>query len=158
MGVTRNIRDRLIAIQKTITVNGTTCKAAPSMPYSNQDFELPLFVNIPGRRTTTRTATQMLEDARTWTMRCYIKKAILGLPTETEDFDLDLIDAVDDVFVGLRRLDLNGVPLDNVDNVRYDGDNGIVIQRMPSGNDDRSAYRAIDFLLTVISSRQANCI
>lgn len=157
MGVTRDVRDRLIAIQRTISVNGTTCQAAPSMPRGIQAFELPLFVNIPGRRTTTRTAQMLYDDARQWTMRCYIEQAALGLRTENEDFDLDLIDAVDAMFVNKRRLELNGLPQDFVTDVTYGGDNGLQIQRIPAANGDQSAYRAIDFLLTIVTVRQGTC-
>jgi len=52
MGITTDIRDRLIAIERTMVYGGKNVLAAAYIPEKAQPYQTPIFINIP--RTATR--------------------------------------------------------------------------------------------------------
>lgn len=157
MAITRDIRDRLIALERTITVGTITLDAATFVPLGIQPFETPIFVNYPRARRRVRTAGTFYTITRNWDLTCYIAPGPTLLPGgETEDFILDLIDAVDAFFLTRPRLELDGAALDFVEPSIMSGDAGVNNRSYTLEDGSEVTYYIVTFNLPV--SYQSHCV
>jgi len=149
MGVSTNIRDRLIAIEKTMVYDGANVKAALYIPENIQPFQLPLFINFPKGGARSRREDTAFIIERTWTLRLIGRKEGDGGRNENEDRMFDLIDLTYDLFLPRQRLELSGRGLDNIASVSLTGDSGIVLSRYPTGSQDHASFYSVDFNMSV---------
>ena len=161
MAISRDIRDRLIALERTITVGAApdtiTLKAATFVPLGIQPFETPVFVNYPRAATRVRTADTFYTITRIWDLTCFISAAPTVLqPGETEDFILDLIDAVYAFFLTRPRLELDGAALDFVEPSVMSGDTGVSTRNYTLNDASKVSYYVVTFNLPI--SYQSHCI
>jgi len=156
VAITTDIRDRLVALQRSITVNGETMSASEYVSLGIGQFDLPLFVNFPLGSVRVQTAGTFFTITRNWNMRCYGSTAPTKVrPDQTEEWMYDIIDATYAFFLPKQRLELNGAPLDFVELALLTGDSGIQIMTYPQ--DDQSVnYYTVTFNLQV--SYQSHCI
>jgi hypothetical protein len=157
MAISTDIRDRYIALEKTITVGTRTLKAATYVPLGIESFETPIFVNYPRTATRVRTADTYFTITRLWDLTCYITAApTVVQPGQTEDFCLDLIDAVYAFFLPRQRLELNGEPLDFIEQAVLSGDTGVTNRNYTLGDAAKVSYYIVTFNMAV--SYQSHCI
>lgn len=157
MAISRDIRDRLIALERTITVGSKTMKAAASVPLGIQPFQTPVFVNYPRALTRVRTADTFYTLTRVWDLTCFITAApTVVQPGQTEDFILDLTDAVYAFFLPRPRLELSGAPLNFVQPSILSGDTGVSTRNYTLDDTSKVSYNIVTFNLPV--SYQSFCI
>jgi hypothetical protein len=157
MAISTDIRDRLIALERTITVGTETLKAATFVPLGIEPFDTPIFVNYPRAATRVRTADTYFTITRNWDLTCYIVAApTVVQPGQTEDFCLDLIDAVYTFFLTRQRLELSGAALDFVEQAVLSGDTGVTARNYTLGDTKKVSYYIVTFNMAV--SYQSHCI
>lgn len=148
MAISTDIRDRLIALERTITVGTETLKAATYVPLGIQSFDTPIFVNYPRAATRVPTADTFFVITRTWDLTCYITAApTVVQPGQTEDFCLDLIDAVYAFFLSKQRLELSGEPLDYLQQALISGDTGVYDRQYTLDDNTKTSYYVVTFNL-----------
>jgi len=151
MGISSDIRDRLVAIERLMEYDGEAVKAAEYVPEYIQPHQLPLFVNFTGGRATqVQAADTFYQITRQWNIRLYGRKEGDGLRSENEARMLDLIDLTYDLFVSRPRLELNGRGLTNVVSGLITGDSDIQVQPYPSGESDDAAFYVVTFSMDVV--------
>jgi hypothetical protein len=157
VAISTDIRDRLIALERTITVGDKTLKAATFVPLGIEPFDTPVFVNYPRGATRVLTADTFYTITRVWDLACYIAPA----PTlvnigQTEDFILDLIDAVYAFFLPRPRLELAGAALNFVEQSIISGDAGVSNRNYTLNDASEVSYYIVTFKLPV--SYQSHCL
>lgn len=149
MGISRNIRDRLIAIETTMEYDDEAVKAAKYIPEEIQPFQLPLFVNFPTGGARVQYADTFYRITRTWRLSLWGRKEGDGLRAENEERMLDLTDLVYDLFVSRTRLELNGAGLTHVLSGILTGDSGIQLRPYPAHAQDTASFYMVDFSMDV---------
>jgi len=155
MGISTNIRDRLIAIEKTMVYDGANVKAALYIPENIQPFQLPLFINFPAGGARSQVSDTFYNITRTWNIRLYGRKEGDGGRNENEDRMLDLIDLTYDLFLTRQRLELNGAGLTSVMLCEITGDSGAVLRPYPTGAGDSAMFYVVDFSASI--TYRSNC-
>lgn len=149
MGFTKDLRDRLVALQRTIEYDGSTLDAASFIPLMIQPHQLPLFVNIPSTTVRTQVGDTFYTLQRDWRMKLWFAKVGERLVSQNEDAAYDLQDVVFDFFVNKQRLQLNGQYLTNLVLFELTGAEGPIIDQYPSGGNETLSYYTISFNATV---------
>ncbi len=133
MGISTNIRDRLVAIEVLMEFGGENVKAAKYVPENFQPYQLPMFTNPPVGSARSIVADTFYEIVRTWKIDLWSRKEGDGGRVENEDRMLDLIDLTYALFVSRPRLELSGVGLTNVVFFEIINDSGPVVRPFPTG-------------------------
>jgi len=149
MGISTNIRDRLVAIEVLMEYNSKNVKAAKYVPEDIQSYQLPLFVNPPVGSARSIKADTFYEIVRNWKIDLWGRKEGDGLRSENEDKMLDLIDLTYALFVSRPRLELSGVGLTNVVSFEITNDSGPTIRSFPTGADDSTAFYMVEFTASI---------
>ncbi len=149
MGISINIRDRLIAIERTMLYDSEAVKAAEYIPEAIQPFQLPVFINFPVGAARARRADTFYEIERTWNIRLWGRKEGDGGRAENEERMLDLIDLTYALFLPSPRLELNYTGLTNVVSALLTGDGGIEMRSYPTGETDNARFFAVNFSMRV---------
>ena len=156
MAITTDIRDRLVALERTITVNGETVNAAEYISLGMQDFDLPVFVNFPLAATRVQTADTFYLITRNWSLVAYISPAPTTIrPDQTEEWIYDFIDAVYAFFLTRPRLEVSGIGLDFVQQAQLTGDGGIRVKTYPEGSTGQP-FNTVTFNMAV--SYRSDCV
>lgn len=150
MGISIDIRDRLITIEELMKFEGANVKAAKYISEEIQPQQLPLFVNFPVGAARARRGDVFYEITRTWNLRLWSRKEGDGLRSENEDRLLNLIDLVYDLFVSRPRLEVSGVGLTNVVRFEITADSGPTVRPYPSGGQDSASFYMADFTANVV--------
>lgn len=156
MAITTDIRDRLVALERTITVNGETVNASEYISLGIQDFDLPVFVNFPLAATRVRTADTFYAITRNWALVAWGSPAPTVIrPDQTEEWMYDLIDAVYAFFLPRPRLELSGAAMNFVQQAILTGDSGIQVRTYPEGSTG-DPYHTVTFNMAV--SYRSDCV
>lgn len=150
MGISTDIRDRLVAIEVLMEYDSSNVKAAKYVPEEIQPHQLPLWVNPPVGGARSRQADTFYDIVRSWKLQLWSRKEGDGLRSENEDRVLDLIDLAYTLFVSRPRLELSGVGLTNVINFEITSDSGPVVRSFPSGEDDYAKFYMVEFTASII--------
>jgi len=150
MGVSADIRNRLIDIEKTIVFDGATVNAARSTPLAIHDAQLPLFVNNrSGAVSVSRQAAGLTQLTSTWVAKLIVVRASDKIAAQNEADVDDLIDLTIQKFITAPALQLSGLGLDNVVDCQVLGFSD-AIETYPSGSDDGHAYYVVNFNLRIV--------
>ena len=148
MGISTDIRDRIVAIEILMEYDSANVKAAKYVPESFQPFQLPLFTNPPVGSARSQRADTFYENARTWRLDLWSRKEGDGLRSENEDRVLDLIDLVYDLFVSRPRLELDGAGLTNVVSFEITNDSGPTVRSFPTGG--KNYFYMVEFTAIIV--------
>lgn len=146
MGITTDIRDRLIAIERTMVFDSELVKAAAYIPEKTQPYQTPIFLNFIRTATRVQVADTFYNVTLTWELRLLVKKEGDGFRSANEDMAMDLIDLTYALFLPKPRLELNGSSgVTNLTSAQLTGDSGIPIDPYPVGGADNTSYYTILF-------------
>lgn len=150
MGISKNIRDRLIAIERTLVYNSETVKAAEYVPEMIQPGQTPLFVNYPAGPSRTTRSDRGYDVTRTWNLELYCRAAGGdGGRAENENRALDLTDLTYDLFAGRTRLELAGeAGITGLRTATLTSD-VLEIRPYPAGEGDDAVFYVVTFTLDV---------
>jgi hypothetical protein len=150
MGITTNIRDRLVVIETSMTYGGSALDAARYVSEGIQDHQCPLFVNFHSGRATSRKEGSDYQITRNWILKLIVRSTTTGLRSENEFMADDLIDLTYDTFVTHPRLEYLGVGLTDVESAELTGDSDVVIEPYPRDDPATQMYYVVNFGLQVI--------
>lgn len=156
MGITKDILDRIQAIERTIVYDSSAVSVAEYIPEDIQPFQLPLFVNVPRPLTRRQTADTMFLLSRTWDLELWYRKEGDRGRAENEYMGYDLIDLTYAAFLTAQRLELSGVGLTGLDSATFTGDGGVSIEPYPRGSADNKSYYLVRFNL--ITTYRSDCL
>lgn len=149
MGITRDIHQRIIAIQESMVYDGENLSAAQYVPENIQPFQTPVWINFPISGARAAYADTFYEISRSWRLTLWVRKEGDGLRSENEFMLYDLADLTYETFVSRPRLELNGNGLNNVLSATLSGDAGPNVQPYPSQASDEELYYMIEFQLSI---------
>lgn len=150
MGITTDIRDRLIAIERTMVYDGANVLAAEYIPEKAQPYQTPLFINFPRTATRVRRADTFYYITRNWELRLLVQKEGDGLRSGNEDMAMDLIDLTYALFLPKPKLELNDTGVTGLESTELTGDSGIPIDPYPIGGADNTAYYTVNFTMATV--------
>jgi hypothetical protein len=149
MGVTRNIFERLLVIERLMSYEGNLVDAAEFMPEAIQPHQLPLFTNRPAGTARSRYGDTFYEITRNWTLELWSRKEGDGGRAENEYRIMELSDLVYDLFVSRPRLEYNGRGVTHVRQAMITGDNGYAVRPYPDGETDDARFYVVDFNMAI---------
>ncbi|MHC4558861.1 MAG: hypothetical protein ACYS80_16335 [Planctomycetota bacterium] len=156
MGVSRNILERLLLIERLMQWESENVNAAEYVPEDMQPHQLPIFVNFPAGSARARKADTFYEITRNWTLSLIFRKEGDGGRAENEYIAMELSDLVYDLFVSRPRLEYNGLGVTSVLSAPLTGDNGYEIRPYPVGADDSAAFYVVDYNMAI--TYRSTCI
>jgi len=150
VGITRDIRDRLIAVETLMSFEGSAVNAAAYVPEDIGDFQVPIFINhAPSGARRIQFADTYYKITRTWTLSLWGQKVGDALLSYNEDRMMDLIDLTYALFLPRPRLEVSGQGMSFVEQALLTGDRDIEIRPYPTGADDSAAFYVVDFSMEI---------
>lgn len=149
MGITTDIRNRLIAIERLMEYDSENLLAAEFIPEGVQPYQTPLFLNFPKTATRVQIADTFYTITRGWELRLLVRKEGDGFRSENEAMAMDLIDLTYALFLPRPRLEIDGVGLTHVTEAKLTGDSGIPINPYPVASADNMSYYTVLFTMNI---------
>jgi len=149
MGITHDIQQRLIAIERTMMYNGEAVKASEYVSEGIQPPQTPLFVNHPVGSAKVEEGSGFYFITRTWELKLYGRKEGDGGRAENEFRMYDLSDLVYALFLTKRRLQLGDNGVDGIVMAQLTGDNGTEIEPYPIGDKQSMDFYVITFNMDI---------
>lgn len=140
----REIRDRLIEIEKTVA---SVRSVASRVPPNAQNFEAPVVFNTPVAVSVSGQDDVGVVYVVTWRVECLVSQVNLSLRASSEDAVIDITDDLLAAFCKSPRLEYQGNALSNVLSAQVTNVS-IIVTGFPAGSVEQLWY-AIQLTLQV---------